>query len=143
MRFIFSVFFSCILVFNLQAQDTQFETVELPQDLAKVLRNYEMYWTSFDAPGLASLFTADGFVMSPGKPAVRGRAAITEMYRGSGGPLFLSAYAYEIDGDIAYIIGGYKGNADGPDTGKFTLTLKKENNKWLIFSDMDNGNIRH
>jgi ketosteroid isomerase-like protein len=142
MKFIFGLMISCALATTLKAQDaTPSEVIDLPDDLEIVLRNYETHWRNFDAQGLASLFTTDGFVMSPAKPPVRGKDAITKKYEGSGGPLFLSAYAYAVEGDIAYIIGGYRGNENGADTGKFTLTLKKEGDKWLIFSDMDNGNI--
>lgn len=124
------------------AQD-QPAKVDLPEALDRVLKDYEKHWSNFDAESLAQLFTKDGFILRPNRPATRGQEAIAKAYQGSGGPLFLTAYAYEQSGDIAYIIGGYKGNAGGPDTGKFTLTLKMEKGEWKIFSDMDNGNIRY
>ena len=72
---------------------------------------------------------------------VRGKAAIEEAYRGSGGgPLALRAVAFATEGSVGYIIGAYATNPGEPDRGKFTLTLKREAGKWLIFSDMDNGN---
>jgi hypothetical protein len=46
-----------------------------------------------------------------------------------------------MEGATAYIIGGYAPARDQPDTGKFTLTLRKgPDGRWLIFSDMDNSN---
>ena len=40
-----------------------------------------------------------------------------------------------------YIIGGFAQRKGDSDTGKFTLTLRKAADaRWLIISDMDNGN---
>ena len=75
------------------------------------------------------------------KPPVRGRGAIEKAYAGAGGPLALRALAYATEGSVGYIIGAYSARAGEPDDGKFTLTLKKApTGKWLIMSDMDNGN---
>lgn len=120
----------------------QTPSVNLPKELDRVLRDYEKAWTAKDAAALANLFAEDGFVLSSGKPMVRGRAAIEAHYRGSGGPLFLRAVAFSQQGSTGYIIGGFTNQAGGPDGGKFTLTLRKVGPRWLIFSDMDNGNSR-
>ena len=113
----------------------------LPPELARVLTDYEMAWSAKDAPALARLFAEDGFVLAGGRPPVRGRAAIERHYAGSGGPLALRALAFGADGRAAYVIGAYAGRAGDPDDGKFTLTLRREpNGRWLIVSDMDNGN---
>ncbi|MEM6646541.1 MAG: SgcJ/EcaC family oxidoreductase [Bacteroidota bacterium] len=117
--------------------------IDLPAPLDRVLRDYEAGWRARDAYALAELFTEDGFILRPGHPPVRGRDAIAEAYANSGGPLYLSAYAYATEGDVGYIIGGYRGQAEGPDTGKYTLTLRREaDGRWYIASDMDNGNRR-
>jgi ketosteroid isomerase-like protein len=115
-------------------------SVTLPPELARVLTDYEAAWGSRDAAGLARIFAEDGFVLQGGKPPIRGRASIEEAYKGSGGPLFLRALAYAAEGDVGYIIGGYTHAKGAPDDGKFTLTLKKSGGRWLIMSDMDNGN---
>lgn len=61
-----------------------------------------------------------------------------------GGPLVLRALAYAIEGNVGYIIGGYARTKDALDVGKYTLTLiKNDENRWLIMSDMDNGNSKH
>jgi len=117
-------------------------SVALPADLGRVLRDYEKAWRSRDARALAELFTEDGFVLSPGSPAVRGRAAIERHYAAAGGSLFLRAFAFGVDGRIAYVLGGFAHAEDAPDDGKFTLTLARDGGRWRIVSDMDNGNRR-
>jgi hypothetical protein len=86
---------------------------------------------------------AGGFVLSGGAPPVRGRAAIEQHYQGRGGPLSLRALAFATEGGIGYIIGAYTTRESEPDIGKFTLTLHQgPEGRWLIVSDMDNGNSR-
>ncbi len=117
--------------------------VTLPPALARVLTEYESAWQRKDNRALAALFTEDGFVLSSGGPPVRGRSAIEAHYAGHGGPLSLRALAYSVEGSTGYIIGGYARNKGEPDVGKFTLTLRKgADGRWLIVSDMDNGNSK-
>src|SRR5688572_21312518 len=105
------------LAFSAVAQDLP--SVTLPAPLERVLRDYERAWEGKDPAGLAALFAEDGFVMSNGKPAVRGRTAIREGYANAGGPLELRALSYATNGNVGYIIGAY-GHRDGKgDTGKF------------------------
>jgi ketosteroid isomerase-like protein len=116
-------------------------SVSLPPELARVLTDYERAWSKGDSAGLAQLFAEDGFVLSRENPAVRGRAAIGRFYSGPGGPLSLRAMAFATEGNVGYIIGGYSDRPGTPDDGKFTLTLRKDaSGRWLIVSDMDNGN---
>jgi ketosteroid isomerase-like protein len=118
-------------------------SVTLPPELARVLTDYETAWQRKDAKALAALFTEDGFVLSSGVPPVRGRASIEKHYTGAGGPLALRALAFATDGSLGYIIGGFAGERGKPDEGKFTLTVRKgADGRWLIQSDMDNGNSR-
>lgn len=125
-------------------QAVQLPSVTLPPPLERVLRDYEQGWRARDAAALAGLFADDGFVLQPGKPPVRGKDAIRTAYTGDGGgALRLRALAYASEGNVGYIIGAY-GYGDQPgDVGKFTLTLRRgANDRWLIMSDMDNGNAR-
>jgi ketosteroid isomerase-like protein len=116
-------------------------SIQLSPDLARVLRDYEAGWRAGDGAALAQLFVEDGFVLSNGTPPVRGREAIRRHYRGPGGPLVLRAFACATEGTLGYILGGFSRKEGDPDTGKFTLTLRKgADGKWLILSDMDNGN---
>ena len=125
----------------LPAQTTTQPGVTLPPDLARVLSDYETAWRAKDSTALSQLFTENGFVMPDSAPMARGRAAIEAYYRGQGGPLFLRAAAFTTVGGSGYIIGAYRNQSAGPDAGKFVLTLEKsESGKWLIVSDMDNGN---
>ena len=118
-------------------------SVTLPPELDRVLRDYERAWQGRDAAGLAALFTEDGFVLSNGKPPVRGRAAIREAYAKSGGPLALRALAFTTEGKVGYIIGGFGGKPGDPDWGKFVLALRRgDDGRWLIAADMDNENRR-
>lgn len=118
-------------------------SVTLPPELDRVLRDYESAWKARDAAALAKLFADDGFVLSSNTPAVRGRAAIERHYAGAGGNLALRAFAYATDGRHGYIVGGYAWDGAAEDRGKFTLTLVRGGDgRWLIFSDMDNGNAR-
>ncbi len=118
-------------------------SVTLPPELDRVLRDYERLWHAADAPGLAKLFTEDGFVLSNGNTAARGRAAIEERYRTSGGVLKLRALAHATSGNVGWIIGAYTyGDAQG-DVGKFVLALRRDaSGTWRIAGDMDNTNRR-
>lgn len=123
--------------------ETPLPTVTLPAPLARVLSDYELAWRNKDAAALAALFAEDGFVLSNGRPPIRGRLSIRKHYEGHGGPLALRALAFAAEGPVAYIIGGFARQKGEPDIGKFTLTLHRvADGRWLIMSDMDNGNSR-
>jgi ketosteroid isomerase-like protein len=117
-------------------------SVTLPADLARVLRDYERAWRASDVEALVALFTDDGFVLQPSRPPARGHAALAERYAGQGGgPLTLRALAYATADTVGYIIGAYGYDEGATDLGKFTLTLRRgPSGRWLIASDMDNGN---
>jgi len=124
-------------------EPSQEPSVTLPAPLARVLSDYEAAWRNKDGAALAALFAEDGFVLSNGVPPVRGRAKIQKHYAGQGGPLSLRALAFATEGSVGYIIGGFARQKNEPDIGKFTLTLRKgAGDRWLIMSDMDNGNSR-
>lgn len=119
----------------------QLPSVNLPPELERVLRDYEVAWAARDPAALAALFAPDGFVLARGRPPLRGRRAIQEYYTGQGGPLSLRAIAFASEGSVAYIIGGYAARRGVADVGKFTLTLRKgSDGRWLIVSDMDSSN---
>ena len=116
-------------------------SLTLPPELARVLTDYEKAWRAHDAAALAILFAEDGFVLASGALPVRGRPAIAKAYANAGGDLVLRAFAFATEGPVGYIIGGFSRQEGQPDIGKFTLTLRKgSDGRWLIVSDMDNGN---
>jgi ketosteroid isomerase-like protein len=118
-------------------------SITLPPELARVLTDYEAAWQRKDARALAALFAEDGFVLSSGVPPVRGRANIEKHYDGQGGALSLRALASAFEGSTGYIVGAFAREKGQPDIGKFTLTLRRApGGRWLIVSDMDNGNSR-
>lgn len=118
-------------------------SIALPPAFDRVLRDYEKAWQARDAEALSRLFTEDGFVLSNGKPPVRGSAAIRSAYAGAGGPLTLRALEFSAAGSVAYIIGAYAESATTPDIGKFILALRKDRKgRWLIAADIDNTNRR-
>jgi len=123
-----------------RAADAAPPSVALPAELARVLTDYEDAWSRKDAPALSRLFVEDGWVMSNGRPPVHGRAEIERAYAGSGGPLALRAFAFATQGDLGWILGGFAHRRGEADNGKFTLTLRREGGRWMIVSDMDNGN---
>jgi ketosteroid isomerase-like protein len=137
---------AAVLVAALLSLVSRVDAAELPSvamapALSRVLHDYERAWQQKDARALAALFAEDGFVLSSGVPPVRGRTAIEEHYAGRGGPLSLRALAFATEGGTGYIIGGFARHKGEPDIGKFTLTLRRsEEGRWLIVSDMDNGN---
>lgn len=117
-------------------------SVTLPPEIDRVLRDYERGWRSHDAGALSALFADDGFVLSNGRPPVRGRAAIAEAYARAGGELNLRPIAYATDGSLGHVIGVYSHGAGQPETGKFILALKRDGDRWRIAADMDNANQR-
>lgn len=126
------------------AEAAPLASTKLPPELDRVLRDYERAWRSRDATAVAALFAEDGHLLQSGRPAIRGRAAIANAYKGqAGGPLRLRAFAYATSDTSGYILGAYGyGEGDNvPDMGKYTVTLRRSRGgPWQIFSDMDNGN---
>ncbi len=114
-------------------------SVDLPMELARVLRDYERHWSAGRADDLAGLFVESGLIVRQGT-WIRGRDAIREAYRTASGPLKLRAIEFATDGRLGYILGAYGYGEERPaeDRGLFVLTLRKdESGRWLIVSDMD------
>jgi hypothetical protein len=118
-------------------------SVELPPELARVLRDYERHWHAGRADSLVALFTEDGFIARRGG-WVRGTAALREGLQQTSSDLRLRAVAWSVDGRVGYIIGNYGYGTDQgiPDRGMFVLTLRRgDGGRWLISADLD-GAIR-
>jgi hypothetical protein len=142
---VFAVAWSTFAPAPLQAQAvgstvaTAQPSVELPAELARVLRDYERHWSAGDADSLAALFVPEGLIVRGGG-WIRGRDAIRRAYRNASGPLLLRAVEYATDGEVGFIVGAY-GYGEAPpveDRGLFTLTLQREaTGRWAIVSDLD------
>ena len=71
----------------------------------------------------------------PGRPS--------SVVPGTRGPLSPRAIAFATEGSVGFILGGYTSEKGKEDDGKFTLTLRRDDDgKWWIVSDMDNSNRR-
>lgn len=127
-----------------QTGTTPLPSIDLPQELDRVLRDYERAWAAGDAQALARLFTDDGFVPSP-MGWRRGTSEILDQYASAGDGLRLRAHAYHTAGDAGWIVGayGYADAAEIGDVGKFLLALRRaEDGRWLIAADLDSANRR-
>lgn len=114
--------------------------VTLPPAVDRVLRDYESAWRAGDGTRLASLFTDDGFAVQSGSPLARGRNAIARKITGPGGALQLTAYAYALAGDVAYVVGGFRYPQSKGPGGRFVLALRMgPGGGWLIAADLDNS----
>lgn len=121
--------------------DLEFDTVTLPDELARVLRDYEQAWRSNDEDAIAALFTEDGYAMPSGRRPVHGRAGIRAAYASTGGNLTLRAIDYTVGDSTAHIIGVYTYDPDAGFGGKYLLILEKSaTGEWMIAADMDNSN---
>ena len=131
----------------LSAQQTQTQgdpvrqpSIELPDELDRVLTDYEQAWKAGDAVGLADLFAEDGFVRAK-SGWIRGRQAINDQYGNAGGDLRLRALAFATNETAGYIVGayGYGDSAAETDRGVFVLALRREGagEPWRIAVDLD------
>lgn len=125
-----------------QKEQQKLSSIELPVDFQKTLTDYEHSWKTSNTQALARLFTKNGYVLTPDRPIVQGRSNIQKIYAQAGGNLFLEAHGYDIHGDIAYIIGGYRSDKVSDPIGKFILILNKVDQQWMIKADMDSRNSK-
>ena len=118
-------------------------TVPLPAELGRVLTDYEAAWQQKNARALAGLFAEDGFVLSSGAPAVRGRAAIEKHYTARGRTAIPQGAG--VTPQMARWVhhpAASPGKKGGDDIGKFTYDAgqKSREGRWLIMSTLDNAN---
>jgi len=96
-----------------------------------------------DAAAMAAVYADDGVEMPPGKPAVRGRAAIEAFHRQElTGPAKLSGFALiasdtRVTGDVAYTTGTSRITVTPPgaaapvlSSGKYVVVLRKQGGAW-------------
>ena len=115
--------------------------VTLPDDLERVLRDYERASGARDTSALAALFTADGFLLTPGAPPVRGQPSLGQALAPRTGPLRLVPIAYAAADSVGYIVGTFGSEQSAADGGKFVLALRRSGTgPWRIAADIDNPN---
>lgn len=113
-------------------------SISLPPGLQSVVSQYQTAWHAGDAKAIANLFAEDGFVLPNGSKTIRGREQIEQFYLNSGSPIILRPFAYQEGESLAVILGGITKANINHDLAKFTLTLRRKDNRWEIVSDMDN-----
>ena len=107
---------------------------------------YEQAVASGDAEAIGQLHTPGAAILPPGRPAVFGRAAVTEFWRGglaSGGvTLDLETLEVIVRDDMAFEGGTYTFTFGGEsEEGKFTaLWLRGEDGVWRMHRDMWSSN---
>ena len=115
------------------------QSIDLPPELNRVLREYEKHWKANDGAALSELFTDDGFINRGGW--ICGKDAIRAAYARSGGDLRLRAVGYAAGDTVGYIVGGYRYGEATSDGGKFVLALRRApRGEWKIAADLDAAN---
>lgn len=115
--------------------------VTLPAELDRVLRGYEAAYAGHDARALGELFAEDGYLLQPGRPAIRGRAAVARVLSREGGALALVPVAYGMADSVGYIVGTFGAQRTAGEGGKFVLALRREGaGPWRIAADIANPN---
>ena len=115
--------------------------VTLPAELDRVLRDYESAYAGRDARALGALFAEDGYLLQPGRPAVRGRTAVAAALSGEGGALALVPIAFGMADSVGYVVGTFGAERTAGEGGKFVLALRRDAaGAWRIAADIANPN---
>ena len=139
-----------MFVFLLGCSDSSIENEK--KLITEISKSRAKAFNEGDAAGIAKYFTEDAFLMAPGKPAAKGRAAVQTYYQS----LFeeyntsLESHYEEVDvsGNLAYGRGfakvtliPKKGGAPLVSTAKYLNILKKQpDGIWKTTHDIWNGN---
>jgi predicted TIM-barrel fold metal-dependent hydrolase len=115
-------------------------TVELPEDLSRLLREREKGWN--DKAALADLYTEDVVMLRPSAEAhgwVNGRATVVERISRTFSRAYrIAPVSYQVNGSLGYLAGYFvrgDGNAAKP-FGNILLSLKKSSDgKWRIAAE--------
>jgi uncharacterized protein (TIGR02246 family) len=110
--------------------------------ILKVAEQYRQAVLAGDAAAAARTYRQDAIEMAPGRPALKGRAAIEQYYRELfTGPFKVSEFRFtyletSVVGDTGYLAGTYLEKlAGGParfieDSGKFVVIVKRDSGTW-------------
>jgi uncharacterized protein (TIGR02246 family) len=105
-----------------------------------------------DAKAIAALYTDDAVEMPPNEPAVKGKAAIQQLYEKNFksakiGPFTLTHQESRASGDTGYDVGTYRQimtPADGSpikDSGKYVVIHKRTGGSWKIAYAIYNSDL--
>lgn len=113
---------------------------------------YVAAWRAADVDRIARLYTEGALVLYPNQPAVRGRSAILDYFRGffeefPTNEFELISAEIVVDGAWAFDRGTYRwkgtpraGGAAVEDNGKYLVVLERQaNGEWRVARDMDNS----
>ena len=110
-------------------------------------RNFMTIFAQQDAAGLASLYTATGYVMPSNSDIIAGAGNIQAFWTGMFDmgikELVLETTDLEDHGDTAIETGRYTLKADGgavADLGKLIVIWKREGGSWKVHKDIFNTN---
>jgi uncharacterized protein (TIGR02246 family) len=105
-----------------------------------------------DIPKVGAVYTADAVVLAPGSPAMKGRAAITELFNGWLSQMTVTDFSLTTDdlvvaGEYAFETGAFamnmvlkSGGAAMPDKGKYIVVWKRDSDgSWKIHRDAWNA----
>lgn len=103
-----------------------------------------------DHQAMANLYTEDGLIFPPGRPIIRGRAAIADYWKLQPGVSVVdhktTADSIIIRGDIAYDYGTFRsqnareGQRGNPGLGKYVIVWRRQGDgRWLMHLDIWNS----
>jgi uncharacterized protein (TIGR02246 family) len=92
---------------------------ELMQAAVELGHQYDSHYAAKDSEGMASVYAADGVLVSPAGPIVRGRSALRDYYvkRFASGARdhAIKVLEVHVQGDGGYGINSFSVNVPGPD----------------------------
>jgi uncharacterized protein (TIGR02246 family) len=120
--------------------------------IAAVADQYVKATLAGDAKALAALYTEDAVEMPPNEPAVKGRAAIQQMYEKSFKGAKIGSFAIthiesHSTGDMGFDSGTYRqsvtpaGGTEIKDTGKYVVILKRVSGSWKVAYAIYNSDL--
>lgn len=128
------------------------QSPEARREIDKTRSAYAAAWQIGNAAQIAELYTGDALVLYPNQPAVSGRSAIQDYFRGFFGDFprnefELSSAEVVVNGQWAFDRGTYRwkgipraGGSAVADNGKYLVVLQRQaDGKWKVARDMDNS----
>jgi len=122
------------------------------EGISKTRSEYVSAWRAANASKVAELYTKDAVVMYPNQPAVSGRSAIVDYFKGffaefPRNEFELTSAEIEIAGSWAFDRGEYRwkgvpraGGKPTEDSGKYLVVLERQaSGEWKVARDMDNS----